>query len=453
MFRWPRRILDDSEISALEQRVNSAASAGDAETAWRLAQDLLRVQAVQRAAAECLLRLVTGGTFSVDRSLEVLAAIEEAHRQDVELVAGIGYCLEEARDMGFLNAAAPDHPLFGHVVQTLSEALSAPRSPSDEMRLLQGLATAARLCGRAADEIAERACLRVLALEPEVASQHYLYGLFLKTRGRFAEGLRANLRARELAAERVDSYEWNAGICATGAGEGEVALEIWAGLGNRLTLGSSGRPEGRYAAVKVRLAERPLAERGAEADSPGFEETIWIERLSPCHGIVRSILVQPLGLDYGDVVLFDGAPITYHTYGEARVPVFPHLATLERRSYRVFDFAGTQGAVGEVAGLSAKLEEEAVVYVHTEQRREMCEACWRDPGLDHAHDRTVERHVVTGRIAMPPGMEPAGLVAALDRAIAEQGGVQVYAPDLRAAAGQAERAASDRARFELNCGN
>ncbi|CCD98341.1 hypothetical protein BRAS3809_1780022 [Bradyrhizobium sp. STM 3809] len=27
---------------------------------------------------------------------------------------------------------------------------------------------------------------------------------------------------------------------------------------------------------------------------------------------------QKLGVDYGDVVLFDGAPITYHCYGELR---------------------------------------------------------------------------------------------------------------------------------------
>ena len=90
----------------------------------------------------------------------------------------------------------------------------------------------------------------------------------------------------------------------------------------------------------MRLAERPLAERSADRDDPGAEETIWIERLSPCHGIVRSVLYRNLGVDFGDVILMDGAPITYHSYGEARVAVFPHLATLVRQHYQIFDFAG-----------------------------------------------------------------------------------------------------------------
>jgi hypothetical protein len=440
------------EIDAVEQKVRAAAAAGDAETAWRLAQDLLGAQAVQRPAAESLLRLVHGSSFSVERTLELLATIEESHGHDVELVARIGDCLEDARDISFLNAVAPDHPLFERVVRTLSDALCIPRPKTDEMRILHGLATAARLSGRATDEVTERACRRMIELEPKEARHHYTYGLFLKTRGRFEEGLRANLRARELRPEPVEPYEWNAGICATGARQGMIALEIWSDLGNRLTLGGSGLPEGSYPSCKVRLAEHPLAERGAENDDPGLEETIWIERLSPCHGIIRSVLVQPLGVDYGDIILFDGAPITFHAYGEAKVPVFPHLATIERRSYQVFDFAGTQRAAGEVASLSDRLEEDAVVYVHTEQYRTLCAACWRDPDLDHSHHEPLERYVVTGRIAVPPDMAPASLLGALDDAIAEQDLVRVYSPDLRAAAGQAERAASDRRRFAMIAG-
>ncbi|MFX7640566.1 hypothetical protein ABTJ59_19895, partial [Acinetobacter baumannii] len=84
-------------------------------------------------------------------------------------------------------------------------------------------------------------------------------------------------------------------------------------------------PEGGYPACKVKLAERPLAERAADSDDPGQEETVWIERLSPCHGIIRSVLYGKLGVDYGDVILTDGAPITHHTYGEQQIPVFPHL--------------------------------------------------------------------------------------------------------------------------------
>ncbi|MGI1715343.1 hypothetical protein, partial [Escherichia coli] len=39
----------------------------------------------------------------------------------------------------------------------------------------------------------------------------------------------------------------------------------------------------------------------------------------PCHGIIRSVLYGKLGVDYGDVILTDGAPITHHTYGEQQI--------------------------------------------------------------------------------------------------------------------------------------
>ena len=77
---------------------------------------------------------------------------------------------------------------------------------------------------------------------------------------------------------------WNAGICATGAGAADIALEIWKQLGSKIEIRRFGLPDGGYAQCKVRLAERPLAERNKDNDDPGLKETIWIERLSPCHG-------------------------------------------------------------------------------------------------------------------------------------------------------------------------
>jgi hypothetical protein len=164
--------------------------------------------------------------------------------------------------------------------------------------------------------------VRLLELEPDKSHRHYNYGLFLKTRGRFREGMLANQRAVTLSTEPSEAYEWNLGICATGAKDGAVALEVWKRMEQKIEMGRFGLPEGRYPQCKVRLAERPLAERTAERDDPGLEETIWIERLSPCHGVIRSVLYQDLGIDYGDVVLIDGAPITHHkhTLDTHRIP-------------------------------------------------------------------------------------------------------------------------------------
>jgi hypothetical protein len=228
-----------------------------------------------------------------------------------------------------------------------------------------------------------------------------------------------------------------------------VALDVWKRMGSKIEMGRFGLPEGPYPSCKVRLAERPLAERTADDDDPGLEETIWIERLSPCHGIIRSVLVQDLNVDYGDVVLIDGAPITYHSYGDDRIPVFPHLATLLRQGYQLFDFSGTQDEGERIAKLSARLERDAVIYSHSENFRVLCASCWRDSDLDHQHHETEEKHVVAGRIAAPADMAPAELLAQIDAAIGDNPPCKIYAPDLCEAAGLGERAAIERRRFEM----
>jgi hypothetical protein len=438
-----------AEIDDLERNVMGAASAGRIEDASGALRALLDMQAKEREAAMSLLRIVRDGQLPVERSLEILTEIEAFHRDDIELISLVGDCLELARDIGFLNAPPPDEPVFEAVVNTLSRAASDSRHAGNQSLILEGLATAARMRARQSDDIAETAYKRLVELEPNSAQRHYNYGLFLKTRGRFAKGVGANQLAIALSTETVESYEWNLGICATGARRGDVALEVWKRMGQRIEMGRFGLPEGRYHQCKVRLAERPLAERSADSDDPGLEETIWIERLSPCHGIIRSVLYQDLGADYGDVVLIDGAPITHHTYGESQVPVFPHLATLERRHYQFFDFAGTQGSARELGELSALLDDDAVVYSHTEQFHMLCASCWRTPDIDHDHRETIEKHVVIGRIAAPPGMSPQVLLRKLDEAVAQKSSCEIYAPALSAAAGHPRRAEVDRRRFDM----
>ena len=171
--------------------------------------------------------------------------------------------------------------------------------------------------------------------------------------------------------------------------------------------------------------------------------------MSPCHGIIRSVLYGNLGVDYGDVILMDGAPITHHTYGEQQVPVFPHLATLLRRNYQFFDFAGTQETARQLVDLSEELDKDAVIYSHSENFKIMCANCWRNPDIDHEVHERMEKHVVTGRIAAPPDIAPARLLNLIDKAIERRGTCQLYAPDLCAAAGLLVRERIDRRRFAL----
>jgi hypothetical protein len=274
-------------------------------------------------------------------------------------------------------------------------------------------------------------------------------GLFFKTRGKFEEGMKSNQTAANLADEAIDAYEWNLGICATGSGNGSVALDVWKRMEQKIEMGRFELPEGSYPPVKVKVAQRPLAERSADLDDPGLEETIWIERLSPCHGIIRSVLYEDLGVDYGDVILIDGAPITHHTYGDKRVPVFPHLATLIRRNYKRYDFAGTQHEPRQLAEADIGLDGDSIIYPHSEYVTQLCARCWRDPDIDHDHHEKVERRIVVGRIAAAPDVDPVQLLDQVDKALARRSGCRLYVPDLCSAAGFQARASVEKRRFDL----
>ena len=129
--------------------------------------------------------------------------------------------------------------------------------------------------------------------------------------------------------------------------------------------------------------------------------------------------------------------------------MFPHLVTLKRRDYRYYDFAGTQPGEGELEALSDGLTADAIVYSHTENFVELCASCWRDPDIDHERHDVESRHVVTGRLAAPPDIEPRTLLAEIDAALARAPDCRLYAPALCADAGDAGRADVERRRFDM----
>jgi hypothetical protein len=438
--------LSKEAIEKAKTRFIEEAEADRGDSAWDCLQPLLVAQSHQEDVALTLVELVGRGYLSHERSLEVLERIHEAHRTNELLLGLLGDALDAARDLDMLNAPPPESELFATVVDKLGALTAKARGADHEHILLTGLATAARMMARQRDQLAESAHRRLLELEPDVGYRHYNYGLLLKTRGRF---MAANQRAATLAKEPSNATEWNLGICATGAREGTAALEVWKRMEQKIEMGRFGLPEGSYPSCKVRLAERPLADRTADSDDPGLEETIWIERLSPCHGIIRSVLYQRLGVDYGDVVLIDGAPITYHKYGDREVPVFPHLATLLRSNYQFFDFAGTQDGEGRINGASEDLDRDSVIYSHSENFSVLSAGCWRDQDIDHEHGETEEKHVVRGRIAAPPDVAPSELLRQIDAAMAKRSPCRIYSPDLCAAAGLTERVAFERRRFDM----
>jgi len=453
MSNGPSAVLSGDEIDAIARDSVAEGQAGRKQAASQKIQPLRKVQRHQAEAAMALLWIVDERSLAREEAADVLSEIADAHDNDIGILSALGLCLEAVRDIDDLNAPPPKHPIFQTMVEKLDRLAKLYERRPEQEHILRGLATAARMMARQKDAIAENSLQKLVKIDPRKSAHQYNLGLFYKTRGRFAEGAAANRAAANLSQEVVDSYEWNLGICATGARNVETALDVWKRMGQKIELGRFGLPEGGYSACKVKLAKRPLAERTADHDDPGEEETVWIERLSPCHGIIRSVLYGNLGVDYGDVILIDGAPITHHTYGEEQIPVFPHLVTLLRRNYQFFDFAGTQATARQLADMSEELDGDVVIYSHSESFKIMCANCWRNPDIDHADHEKMEKHVVTGRIAAPPDIAPARLLDMIDKGIEKRGTCQLYAPDLCTAAGQLARERIDRRRFALLTSN
>lgn len=176
---------------------------------------------------------------------------------------------------------------------------------------------------------------------------------------------------------------------------------------------------------------------------------VYVERLSACHGIVRCALFEEdIGVEYGDVVLFDGAPVGRQGDGS---PIYPHLATLQRSGYRTYWFGGTQPCAGAVSALSSALPGDAVVYVLTEQMVFLCAECarGRGKGSKHAHTHEEAEHRrVRGKICASPEVDPRGLLDYLDRAMAASPGTRVLSPSLVEEAGFNDRAVAEDAELE-----
>ena len=284
------RELTQDRIDAIVGAIEEHSNDDRLEQAWEASKPLRNVVGENRGSWEALLLLLQKSAFSTEHSLELATQLFQSRGHEPWALGDLGGALEAAHDIRYLNAAPPTATVFADVASALRSLAPSVSGTEDESRVLMGLCHAARLMGRSWDDVAEKAYLTLVELKPKSWARQYDLGLFYKTRGRFAEGLAANKAAAKLGGDEDDAVLWNLGICATGAGDGSTALSIWKDMGQRIEMGRFALPEGGYGSVKVRLAERPLATRNVaeQPDSPGQEETIWIERLSPCHGIVRA---------------------------------------------------------------------------------------------------------------------------------------------------------------------
>jgi hypothetical protein len=353
---------------ALEQ-----ASLGNTQAAWQSAAPCLAEVAKDRDAALLFCQLLTLDP-SYPEALSVGDRALAGHAADPELVIRLSAALLKVAEQRPADeppfVQGPAHLAAGACQQAFEALGSAQRTDPKLGGYLQlNMADALRMMGPEYDEDALKAYKLALTIDDRNGHWWFHLGLLHKWRGRFREGLDANQRAyARLGAQKA--VVWNLALCATALGEGKLALEAWEKLGIRGELSKSGMPSvPGVPPMQVRVAT--LGEDVGRNDPlpPHVVtfELLWVDPLSPCHGVVRTPTVRKANVDFGDVVMWDGAPVHVAQVEGRPVPVFPLLSILRPGDERRLRFVGMQKERGMIQALAAELGSDVTVVVYDER--------------------------------------------------------------------------------------
>jgi len=312
--------------------------------------------------------------------------------------------------------------------------------------LLRELAGLLRRLGPVDRLEADRIYRRLRAEDPSDQATHWNHALLLKCSGRFEEALAALDAYRSLGGAADQPFHWNIGICATGAGLGQKALDVWLAEDFKIALGTDGMPLGDFPDLQVRISNRgPLGGPPCEPtpNAAGFEYG-WVRPRSPCHGVLLTPLTIDEPTDVGDLLLWDGAPVRFKEFQGQRVPAFPLLKVLARGGYRRYRFRAEQEEAGLVAALEEGLPRGAQLYVHDEKVAWLCEKCASSGAPDpHEHDGPPARRVVSGKVAIPPGVSLGDVRERLSESLRVRPAVRLAVPSLHRDDGDLAAAARD----------
>ncbi|MFW5920895.1 MAG: hypothetical protein ACOCUS_03570 [Polyangiales bacterium] len=180
-------------------------------------------------------------------------------------------------------------------------------------------------------------------------------------------------------------------------------------------------------------------------------------------------------VDYGDVVLWDGAPVAVARGPDGPVPRFALLARLRQGDERRMRFVGLQQRSGEVERLAEQLPEGTLVWVHSERVEHVCPHCAsgleraargaatdmeraargaatdmeraaRGAATDvkamrtHDHGPAEEHRIVYGKLVVPASVDLHALRHRYEEAVRRQGTVALALPGLYEALGDTRKA-------------
>ena len=383
--------------------MSHAEATEDLQSAWEaLLQSRSRLSSDQKLAELALGLIQQLGNGPAQR--DVLRGLADAWSGDWRLtLLAASLLIEQAGRRGMdepiLTDDGPASWAAGALQRSLDSLSDAERADADIAgNLYATLGNALRLCGPGQDADAQEAFTRAIELDPERGEWWYDAGLLDKWRGRFNEGFAANEQARmRMGDERP--VLWNLAICATALGKAEEAVELWEEIGVPARLDQSrGMP---YVAglppMLLRVLSRTSPTDGTSAlpgKTVGFE-LVWTAPLSPCHGVVQSPTFRDAPIDYGDLVLWDGAPVAAHQVSaDDAVPVFPLLEVLRPGDELRWAFVALERESGALEGLEQALPEGTRLFLQQERLGHHCAAC--EAGEPHEqHGETASKPVAT----------------------------------------------------------
>lgn len=417
----------------------TAARLGDSAKGFSIFAEFQRDVAHSRAAALAFSELLTLDPSYPD-ALLVSEKIVGGFGTDPDVIIPLSAALLRVAELRPSDEPpfdkGPAHLAAG-ACQRCFEALdSSARMNAQVGGYLQvNMADGLRMMGPEHDEDALNAYKVALAIDGTRGSWWFHLGLLHKWRGRFREGLECNQKAyARMGAQRP--VLWNLAICATALGEGKLALEAWEKLGIKGELSSGSMPFiPDMPPMQIRVAT--LGEETGQGDPLPQQavtfEVLWVQPLSPCHGVVQSPTARRASIDYGDVVLWDGAPVRMSRVtlasGETReVPVFPLLWILRPGDERRLRFVGMQKRRGMVQALAQALKQtlgddtELVVY-------------------DERSSATPDaQHLFYGKLIVPASRDLKELQRALETELSARAGLTMAVPQLYELLGVSEHA-------------
>lgn len=428
--RLPRRILTAVELSdqALLERALAAQSPVEV---FETLEPLRAKIGKDRDIAETWLTLLQASPSR--RSLrDEVQTVFGAFPDDEELAClGLRALLRSDERRGPDEPAPADAPsrlvlALGAAWLARAERDASPRRA--EFHVLMG--NAHRRLGAAHEAEAMAHFERALALDPGRGDAYFDLGLAYKWSARFEEAADAfDKAAARLGRSRAVLF--NLAVCATARGDGAAAAAIWRELGHRVeieaeavegtlptVLGPMGEP---LDPVLVRVPSRDaghasLGPLQLPHGSVAFE-LVGLARLSPCHGVVRTPTARAAVVDYGDLVLFDPAPVTTIRQERGVRTVHPLLGVLVRGDERRFAFLALEQEEGGVADLGRGLPEGCLWYLHDVRVDRVCPRCAAgDTFRPHRHERPEERRAVRGKLVVPAKVDLAEVERALSRA-------------------------------------